>query len=130
MEEKVYKSNKISLEFLKQLKDSEVEIDCLKSYIVDLKQRMTVYLPVKDDPVDRKLADFINNFQDRNKLKIMFLREKPDLYQFGSKKVSIKIDAQGNLKVKVGGGFLTITEFVDQYTPIEVEKLEKLGGHG
>lgn len=30
MEEKVYKSNKISLELLKQLKDSEIEIDCLK----------------------------------------------------------------------------------------------------
>ena len=30
MEEKIYKSNKISLELLKQLKDAEVEIDCLK----------------------------------------------------------------------------------------------------
>jgi hypothetical protein len=30
MEEKVYKSNKISLELLKQLKDAEIEIDCLK----------------------------------------------------------------------------------------------------
>ena len=30
MEEKVYKSNKISLELLKQLKDAEVEIETLK----------------------------------------------------------------------------------------------------
>ena len=49
MEEKVYKSNKISLELLKQLKDSEIEIDCLKQYIVDLKSRIAVYLPAKDD---------------------------------------------------------------------------------
>ena len=37
MEEKVYKSNKISLEVLKQLKDAEVEIASLQQYIVDLK---------------------------------------------------------------------------------------------
>ena len=49
MEEKVYKSNKISLELLKQLKDSEIEIDCLKQYIVDLKSRIAIYLPAKDD---------------------------------------------------------------------------------
>ena len=37
MEEKVYKSNKISLELLKQLKDAEVEISSLQQYIIDLK---------------------------------------------------------------------------------------------
>ena len=37
MEEKVYKSNKISLELLKQLKDAEMEIATLQQYIVDLK---------------------------------------------------------------------------------------------
>ena len=37
MEEKVYKSNKISLELLKQLKDAEIEIQSLQQYIVDLK---------------------------------------------------------------------------------------------
>jgi hypothetical protein len=52
MEEKVYKSNKISLELLKQLKDAEVEIETLKQYIVDLKQRISVYIPVKHDKID------------------------------------------------------------------------------
>ena len=37
MEEKVYKSNKISLELLKQLKEAEMEISALQQYIVDLK---------------------------------------------------------------------------------------------
>ena len=40
MEEKVYKSNKIGLELLKQLKDAEVEIETLKSYISDLKAKV------------------------------------------------------------------------------------------
>lgn len=49
MEEKVYKSNKISLELLKQLKDAEVEIETLKQYVVDIKQRNELYVPHKND---------------------------------------------------------------------------------
>ena len=65
LEDKVYKANKTSLELLKQLKDAEVEIETLKNYIIDLKQRIAVYIPVKDDPIDNKLAEFINNYPDR-----------------------------------------------------------------
>ena len=79
-EQKTYKANKTSLELLKQLKDSEVEIETLKNYIMDLKQRIAVYIPLKDDPVDKKLAEFINNYPERNKLKIMFMRESEGVY--------------------------------------------------
>ena len=65
LEEKVYKSNKTSLELLKQLKDSEVEIETLKQYIIDLKQRIAVYIPVRDDQIDKRLAEFINNYPER-----------------------------------------------------------------
>ena len=65
MEEKVYKSNKISLEVLKQLKDAEIEIASLQQYIVDLKQRIAVYIPVKEDSIDKKLAEYINNYPER-----------------------------------------------------------------
>jgi hypothetical protein len=37
---------------LRQLKDAEVEIETLKNYIIDLKQRIAVYIPVKGDPID------------------------------------------------------------------------------
>lgn len=53
MEEKVYRSNKISLELLKQLKDAEMEIQKLQQYIVDLKSRIAIYIPVKGDAVDK-----------------------------------------------------------------------------
>ena len=65
MEEKVYKSNRISLEVLKQLKDAEIEIASLQQYIVDLKQRIAVYIPVKEDSIDKKLAEYINNYPER-----------------------------------------------------------------
>lgn len=60
MEEKVYKSNKISLELLRQLKDAEVEIEALKQYTQSVKQRIPQYVPVKNDEVDQKLAEYLN----------------------------------------------------------------------
>ena len=124
MEEKVYKSNKISLQVLKELKDAEVEIATLQQYIIDLKQRIAVYIPMKNDAIDRRLAEYINNYPERSKLKIMFMRESDGVYQFGTKKVMVKVE-KDNIKIRVGGGFLSIDEFLDQYTPIELEKLER-----
>jgi CYTH domain-containing protein len=124
MEEKVYKSNKISLELLKQLKDAEKEIGTLQQYIVDLKQRIAVYIPIKNDAVDLKLAEFINNYPERSKLKIMFMRESEGVYSFGTKKVAVKVE-KDSIKIRVGGGYLSIDEFLDQYTPVELERLER-----
>ena len=112
MEEKVYKSNKISLEVLKQLKDAEIEIASLQQYIVDLKQRIAVYIPVKEDSIDKKLAEYINNYPERQKLKIMFMRESEGVYQFGTKRVAAKVE-KNNIKIRVGGGYLSIDEFLD-----------------
>lgn len=124
LEEKVYRANKTSLELLKQLKDAEVEIETLKQYIIDLKQRIAVYIPVKEDGIDRRLAEYINNYPERNKLKIMFMRESDGVYQFGSRKVMVKVE-KDNIKIRVGGGFLSIDAFLEQYTPQELEKLER-----
>lgn len=88
----MYKANVTSLELLKQLKEAEQEVETLKSYIIDLKSKVAVYIPIKDDPIDEKLADFINNYPDRQKLKIMFMRESEGVYEFGSKKIFIKVE--------------------------------------
>ena len=57
---------------LKQLKDTEHEnddkegqIETLQQYIIDLKSRIAVYIPVKGDTIDKKLAEYINNYPDR-----------------------------------------------------------------
>ena len=65
LEDKVYKSNKTSLDLLKQLRDAEIEVETLKQYIIDLKARIAVYIPVRDDPIDKRLAEYINNYPDR-----------------------------------------------------------------
>ena len=32
--------------------------------LVDIKQRIAVYIPVKTDAIDTKLAEYINNYPD------------------------------------------------------------------
>jgi chromosome segregation ATPase len=119
LEEKFYKSQQTSLELLKQLKQVEFEneeliheIETLKQYIIDLKSRIAVYIPVKNDSVDKRLAEYINNYPDRQKLKIMFMRESEGVYQFGTKRVIVRVDMD-RINIRVGGGFLSIDEFLD-----------------
>ena len=54
----------------------------------------------------------------------MFMRESEGIYQFGAKKVFVRVD-KDKINVRVGGGYLTIDEFLDTYTPLELEKLER-----
>ena len=131
LEDKFYEAKKTSLDLLKCVKDSEAEIDqlkdeieMLKAYIIDLKSRIAVYIPVKGDAIDKKMAEYINNYPDRQKLKIMFMRESEGVYQFGTKRIGVKV-AKDKIEIRVGGGFLSIDEFLDQYTPAELEKLER-----
>jgi len=112
LENKCYQANKTSLELLQSLRDTEAEVETLKQYIIDLKSRIAVYIPVKDDPVDTRLAEYINNYPDRQKLKIMFMRESSGVYEFGSRRVMVKVDRE-KINIKVGGGFLSIDEFLD-----------------
>ena len=48
--------------------------------MIDLKKRIAIYLPVGNDVIDRKLAEHLNNYPDRSKLKIMFMRESEWVY--------------------------------------------------
>ena len=92
LEDKCYQANKISLELLETVRALEQEVETLKGYIIDLKSRIAVYIPVKSDDVDQKLAEYINNYPDRQKLKIMFMRESAGVYQFGQRRVQVKVE--------------------------------------
>lgn len=90
------------------------------------------YVPVKGDEVDIALADFLNNFADKGKMSVMFIRLQPGVYSFGSKKVCIKVD-NGKINIRIGGGYLRINEFIEKYTTVELEKsirdnIDPMGG--
>lgn len=95
------------------------EIEHLKVYAVDLKARVAIYVPIKDDPVDEKLAEYVNNEPDRQKFKIMFLRETAGVYEFGSRRIEVRVN-KGKIMIRVGGGYIGIDEFLNQYTPEEL----------
>ena len=72
IENKFYASRVECLELLRQLKEKEAscqdhmqEIETLRNYIIDLKSRIAVYIPVKNDQVDKRIAEYINNYPDR-----------------------------------------------------------------
>ena len=54
----------------------------------------------------------------------MFMRESEGVYEFGSRKVLVKVERE-KIMIKVGGGYISIDEFLDQYTPVELEKLQR-----
>ena len=85
----------------------------------------SVYIPKKNDVIDQALAEFINRKPEHEQMKIMFLRQTEGVYQFGKKKVYIKVEKGNQILVRVGGGFMNINEFIEQYTPAEVEKIER-----
>ena len=124
LEEKVYSANKTSLDLLKQLRIDEEEIAHLKAYVIELKARLAIYVPIRDDPIDMKVAEYINNYPDRAKLKIMLMRESSGVYEFGTKRIQVEV-IQNKIKIRVGGGNMSIDEFIDQYTPVELEKLAR-----
>ena len=66
------------------------------------------YVPKSHDPVDQALASFINTNPEKEKMKIMFLRESEGVYQFGQRRVFIKVEKGNNVRVKVGGGFMSV----------------------
>lgn len=48
----------------------------------------------------------------RNKLKIMFMRESEGVYEFGEKRVRVKVE-RGKILIQVGGGYLSVDQFLD-----------------
>ena len=125
---KCFETNKPVLELLNQLRKHEVdhknEFEVLKGYIQDLKARIPVYIPVKSDPIDVLVAEFINGYKHRAQMRLMFIRVDDGVYEFGGQKLLLR-EQRGVLKVKIGGGFCEVEEYLNQYTPAELEKLER-----
>ena len=97
---------------MRELKEREAQIEQLKKIVAGFKKEVAVYIPVKDDLTDKQLAEYINNYPERSKLKIMFTRESEGVYEFGTKRVYVKAE-KDRINVRVGGGYLSIDEFID-----------------
>ena len=67
----------------------------------------------------------MNEYPERQNLKILFLRQSEGVYTFGRRKVYVKIDKNKQVLVRVGGGYMDMADFIEQYTHEEVEKIDR-----
>ena len=68
-----------------------IENEQLKAKIGDITTSL-IYIPEKSDQIDKVLADYLNNYPERKNLKIMFMRESAGVYQFGSRRIMVKVE--------------------------------------
>jgi len=68
----------------KQLKEYRKYVDLGKYQEKDL-----IYYPLKQDQIDMKLGELINNYPNRSRIKETFVRESRGNYKYGDKKLTI-----------------------------------------
>jgi len=77
-----------------------------------------IYMPVRGDEIDERLADYIN----ANGTPVPWRRISQGNYTYGTKKVSVKY-MRSHLIIKVGGGSMMVEEFAANYEDIELAKM-------
>ena len=82
-----------------------------------------VYKPVKGDLIDELFAKHLN----KAALNLPVKRLGIGKYLFGSKQILAKI-INGKLVIRVGGGYMSADEFIEQYGRIEMLKIMKNEG--
>ena len=68
--------------------DKESELLILRNMVTDLQRKRALYIPIKDDPIDGAVADYVNT----RTTDVPFVREDHGIYLFGSKKVFVKLE--------------------------------------
>ena len=91
------------------------EQECERLSLLITASDQLIYSPVYLDQVDRKLGEYINSQPLKIRIYLMRLeREGEGFYRFGSKRAFIKIE-NDTIIIRVGGGFMNMEEFVEQY---------------
>jgi hypothetical protein len=122
LNDKVYETEKCLIYLKNVVADKEDYVFNLKKMILEMKDKSSVYIPVSDDVIDRRLAEWINASNDPNRLTKLFIRERDGVYQFGTKRVYVKMEGD-KVFIRVGGGFLTLEEFLRIHVPVELERM-------
>ena len=80
-----------------------------------------LYRPVKGDLVDELMAVYVNKMKAQLPVK----RLGDGYYLFGTKKIFAKI-MNGKLVNRVGGGYMSVDEFIEAYSNQEVAKVQMM----
>ena len=104
----------------KYVQDKDCEICILRNKIIDEQSGLSIYIPEKTDNIDMAMADYVNTRPTF--LEVPFVRVEKGVYLFGSKIVKVKLQ-NNRLIMCLGGGFMSIDEFIVIFTPPEIEKM-------
>lgn len=77
------------------------------------------------DQVDEMLDDYLN----RNECPVPIKKLSSGNYLFGTRKIFAKV-LNGNLMVRVGGGYMSIEEFIETYGEAELKKIDAKRARG
>lgn len=105
--------------------EKDYEIQNMRTLLGEIKGRQPVYVPVESDSIDIALSEYLNSCE--HPVSIPFNRQDEGVYVFGTKKVFLKLE-NGKIKIRVGGGYTHIDEFIEVYAPIELERQEEAIG--
>jgi hypothetical protein len=99
--------------FIRQIteayEDKQFQVEALK-LMLSKETSMGGYVPVRGDPVDEALALWYNSRSQS--LPAMFSRQEAEVYQFGSKRVGLRLEG-ASLVVRAGTSSLSIEKFVE-----------------
>lgn len=104
----------------KYITDKDCEIVLIRHKLLHEQGGISIYTPEKSDNIDIAMADYINTRP--NFLEVGFIRVDQGVYLFGTKIVKVKLQ-NNRLIMCLGGGFMSIDEFITIFTPQELEKL-------
>lgn len=107
------------LELRRALADREARVRHLIDLLGEPKEIEINYKAMKGDEVDEMLAMYLQNCP------VPVKRLGGGFYLFGTRKIYAKI-MNGKLVVRVGGGYMFISEFITSYSDQEIIKLTKL----
>lgn len=112
----------IIVKVVEAFRESKAENMALREKLYLIQMHLPLYIPVKGDPIDFAMAEYVNSL--RNPLKIPFVREEHGIYLFGSRNVQAKLQI-GKLCIAFYERIMPIEEFVANFTKPELEKFEQ-----
>lgn len=109
-------------EIMDNVLDKDSETDRVKAIMAEIKERHPPFIPTLDDPIDIALFEYMKSCEEP--IPVPFTREEQGVYLFGTKRIFLKLE-NGNIAIRIGGGFTSIQNFIEIYTPIELERQEE-----
>ncbi|CDW71950.1 gas2 domain containing protein [Stylonychia lemnae] len=115
LEEMLRDRDNVIEELERQIGDRPIELP------KPVEAKKILYRPIKGDLVDELIAKYVNGMTCPLPIK----RLGDGNYLFGTKKIYAKI-MNGKLVIRVGGGFMSIEEFIATYADFEITKVQQM----